>query len=107
MDEIKTSRKGVAAALSSSTSRKTGTVDMKGAVQKAIAFAKDFFPEAKGIRLEEVEPHSGGWSVVISFTTGEPGTLALALGQGVPRIYKTITVESEGGHVQSLKVWKQ
>lgn len=107
MDDVKTSRKGVAAALSASTSKSTRPVDMKDAVQKAIAFAKEFFPEAKGIRLEEVEPGSGGWSVVISFTTGEPGTLALALGQGVPRIYKTITVESEGGHIQSLKVWKQ
>ena len=107
MDGTKTTRKGVAAALTLPSSRKTGAVDMKGAVQAAIAFAKDFFPEAKGIRLEEVEPNSGGWSVVISFTTGEPGTIALALGQGVPRIYKTISVESEGGHVQSLKVWKQ
>lgn len=102
MNGTKTSRKGVAATLSPLAAKKTGTVDMKGAVQKAIAFAKEFFPEAKGIRLEEVEPRSGGWSVVISFTTGESGTLALALGQGVPRIYKTITVESEDGHVQSL-----
>ena len=107
MDDTKTSRKGVAAALTSPTSRKAGTLDMKGAVRAAIAFAEDFFPEAKGIRLEEVEPHSGGWSVVISFTTGEPGTIALALGQGVPRIYKTIAVESDSGKVQSLKVWKQ
>ena len=107
MDDTKAGRKDVAAALSPLTPKKTSSVGMKGAVQAAIAFAKDFFPEAKGIRLEEVEPRSGGWSVVISFTTGEPGTLAVALGQGVPRIYKTITVASEGGRVQSLKVWKQ
>ena len=106
MADTKTSRKGVAAALTP-LSKKAGPIDMKGAVQAAIAFAKEFFPQAKDIRLEEVEPVSSGWSVVISFTTGEPGTLAFALGQGVPRIYKTIAIESESGHAQSLKVWKQ
>jgi hypothetical protein len=107
MNDTKTSRKGAAALLSPLTPVKSGKVDMKGAVQKAIDFAREFFPEAKGIRLEEVEPGSNGWSVVISFTTGEPGALATALGQGGTRVYKTITVSSEGGHVQSLKVWKQ
>jgi len=45
-------------------------VDMKGAVQSAFAFTKDMFPQAKDIRLEEVEPGSVGWTVVISFSTG-------------------------------------
>ncbi|HUY95474.1 MAG TPA: hypothetical protein VMU71_09250 [Terracidiphilus sp.] len=80
---------------------------MKDAVQRAVAFVKDFYPQGNDFRLEEVEPASGGWSVVVSFSTGEPGTLAYALGQGPPRIYKTITIDSGSGSAQSLKVWKQ
>jgi hypothetical protein len=82
-------------------------VDMKGAVQAAFAFTKDIFSQAKDIRLEEVEARSGGWSVVISFTTGEPGTLSQVMGGGAPRLYKTIAIDSETGQAQSLKVWKQ
>ena len=86
--------------------KKTGT-DMKGAVQAAFAFTKDMFPQAKDIRLEEVEPGSVGWTVVISFSTGEPGTLAQVMGGGAPRLFKTIAVDSTSGKAQSLKVWKQ
>ncbi len=82
-------------------------IDMKGAVQAAIAFAKDMFPQAKDIRLEEVEARSGGWSVVISFATGEPGTLSLVMGGAAPRLFKTIAIDSASGKAQSLKVWKQ
>ncbi|MFP5206082.1 MAG: hypothetical protein ACLGSH_12050 [Acidobacteriota bacterium] len=82
-------------------------IDMKEAVQRAFVFVKDFYPQGRDFRLEEVEPISVGWSVVISFSTGEPGTIASALGQGPPRIYKTITIDSSNGGAQSLKVWKQ
>ena len=81
--------------------------DMKGAVQAAFAFAKDMFPQAKDLRLEEVEANSGGWSVVISFATGEPGTLSQVMGGGAPRLFNTIAIDSESGQAQSLKVWKQ
>jgi hypothetical protein len=81
-------------------------IDMKGAVQAAIAFAKDMFPQAKDIRLEEVEARSGGWSVVISFVTGELGTLSQVMGGG-SRLFKTIIIDSASGQAQSLKVWKQ
>jgi hypothetical protein len=87
--------------------KKSGTIDMKGAVQSAFAFTKDMFPQAKDIRLEEVEPGSVGWTVVISFSTGEPGTLAQVMGGGAPRLFKTIAVDSTSGKAQSLKVWKQ
>ena len=82
-------------------------IDMKGAVQTAFAFTEDMFPQAKDIRLEEVEPGSVGWNVVISFSTGEPGTLAQVMGGGAPRLFKTIAVDSASGQAQSLKVWKQ
>jgi hypothetical protein len=95
------------AAASRAVSKKSGAVDMKGAVQAAFAFAKDMFAQAKDMRLEEVEAKPGGWSVVISFTTGEPGTLSQVMGGGAPRLFKTITIDSESGQAQSLKVWKQ
>ncbi len=82
-------------------------VDMKGAAQAAFAFTNDMFPEAKDLRLEEVEAKTGGWSVVISFTTGELGTLSQVMGGGTPRLFKTITIDSESGKAKSLKVWKQ
>jgi hypothetical protein len=106
MAEAKTSPKRVAGALTPPPSKKAAQFDMKEAVQQAIAFTKDFYPQAKDIRLEEVEPISGGWAVVISFATGEPSTLASAFGQGASRIYKTITIDSGNGQAQSLKVWK-
>ncbi len=106
MAEAKVGRKGVAAALTA-FSKESGTIDMKGAVQAAFALAKDMFPQAKDLRLEEVEANPGGWSVVISFTTGEPGTLAQVMGGGAPRLFKTIAIDSETGQAQSLKVWKQ
>jgi hypothetical protein len=89
-----------------SNSQRTA-IDMKGAVQSAFAFTKDMFPQAKDIRLEEVEPGSVGWTVVLSFSTGEPGTLAQVMGGGAPRLFKTIAVDSASGKAQSLKVWKQ
>jgi len=81
-------------------------VDMKGAVKAAMAFAKDMFPEARDIRLEEVEPKSGGWSVVISFAAGQSNTFAIMRGEEGPRVYKTIAIESESGQAKSVKVWK-
>jgi hypothetical protein len=107
MSETKAGGKGVAAALTPPTSKKSAMVDMRQAVNKAVAFAKDFYPEAKDIRLEQVEPVSAGWSVVVSFTTGEPSSLAFALGQGQSRIFKTITIDAGSGQAQSLRIWKQ
>lgn len=119
MNDMKTSRKRVAVVPRSAIMKKGHAIlaksdfnsqhtaiDMKGAVQAAFAFTKDMFPQAKDIRLEEVEPGSVGWTVVISFTTGEPTTLSQVLGS-TPRTYKTIAIESENGQAQSLKVWKQ
>ena len=100
-------KKGDAILTKSDFSSQRAAVDMKSAVQAAFAFTKDMFSQAKDIRLEEVEARSGGWSVVISFTTGEPGTLSQVMGGGAPRLYKTIAIDSETGKAQSLKVWKQ
>lgn len=77
---------------------------VKEAVQAAIEFVGDLFPEARGIRLEEVEPLPSKWSVVLSFNTGEPTTLATVMGER--RIYKAVEVDSDSGEPRSLKIWK-
>jgi len=77
---------------------------VKQAVNAAIGFVEDLFPEAKGIRLEQVEPHSAVWSVVLSFDTGEPSTLASVMG-GEKRIFKAVEIDSLSGEPQALKVW--
>jgi hypothetical protein len=84
-------------------------VDLKSSVKTATAFAKEMFPEAMDIRLEEVEPKpNGGWTVVVSFRTLEPGTLAVVMGNTeASRIFKTIAIDPLTGEPQSLKVWKQ
>jgi hypothetical protein len=86
--------------------RENAMVDMKGAVRAAMVFAKDMFPEVKDIRLEEVEPSSNGWSVVVSFATDAPATYAIVTGRELPRVYKTVAIESDG-QPSSLKVWNQ
>jgi hypothetical protein len=106
MNGLKTSRKGGAATLTTSNSDQATSIDMKGAVQSAMVFTKDLLPEAKDIRLEEVEPISGGWSVVISYATNQSATFAVLRGEEGPRAFKKITIDSKSGKAQSLKAWK-
>lgn len=106
MGETKAGGKGVAAALTPPTSRKPALVDMKGSVKAAMDFAKEMFAGARDIRLEEVEPTSSGWSVVISYAANQPPTFAVISGQQETRVYKKITIDSESGKVLSLKAWK-
>ncbi len=75
----------------------------KDAVQKAVTVIQDFFPRAKDIRLEEIEPFGEDWNVVLSFKTEEPTTIAHVLGAET-RLFKTITIAS--GEFHSMKVWK-
>ena len=62
--------------------KKTASIDMKGSVQAAIAFAKDMFPQAKDIRLEEVEASSGGWYCSHFFCNGRTWDLGSGHGRG-------------------------
>ena len=126
MNDTKTSRKGVEAVLTPPTSRQVGTVDMKSAVNAAVAFIKDYFPGAKEILLEEVGLEEGRyvanalgsaphrptlmkakypfWSVVISFKLGEPGTLSEVMG-GDPRVFRKVHVDSASGAPSSMETW--
>ena len=81
-------------------------VGVKDAVRSATTFVGELYPEATDIRLEEVEPSSALWTVVISFRTGERATLGYVLGTD-QRLFKTVSVDKEDGSPVSLKVWKQ
>lgn len=99
--------RNIGAILKPAAARRTGSDGMKAAVQSAIAFVKDMLPEAKEIRLEEVEPGPTGWSVVVSYIANQPRTIADALrGEESSRLYKKIEINDKTGKAHSLKVWK-
>jgi len=106
MNGIKTARKVGAGALTPPPSVKPALIDMKGAVQAAMAFAQEMLPGAKDIRLEEVEPTPAGWSVVISYAPNQSSTFAIMRSEEESRVYKKIAIDSKSGRAQSLKVWK-
>jgi len=107
-----------------SVSKKSGTVDMKDAVQAAIEFVKEYFSGAKEILLEEVALEQGQfvantpggtpgsptfikdpqWRVVVSFRLGEPGTLAEVMG-GDPRLYREVYIDPKSGSLRSMRTW--
>jgi len=108
------------AAAHRANSKKLVAIDMKGAVQAAIASVKEYFSGAKDILLEEVElqqshyendPSEGRkykkdplWRVVISFKSGEPGTLSDVMG-GDPRLYREIHIDQGNGSLRSMRAW--
>lgn len=81
-------------------------VDMKFAVKTAIGFIEEFYPGAKDIRLEEVGPDGQLWSVVISFKTGESGTLSEVMGKEA-RLYKHVAIEADTGTPHALRNWNE
>jgi hypothetical protein len=101
-------------------SKKSGTIDMKSAVQAAITCVEGFFPEAKDILLEEVELRQGHyenspsegrtykhdplWRVVVSFKSGKPGKLSEVMG-GDPRLYREIYINPGDGLLRSMRTW--
>ena len=109
-----------ASAAHRAVSKKSGTVDMKGAVQAVIACVEDFFPEAKDILLEEVELQQGHyenspsegrtykqdplWRVVVSFKSGKPGKLAEVMG-GDARLFREVRIERDSGEIDKIGIW--
>ena len=65
------------------------------------------FPEARNIRLEEVEylDNDSEWYVTVSFPSGEERTFANAV-SGEPRLFKSIRINSNNGEPVALKVFK-
>ena len=81
-------------------------VGVKDAVRSATSFVEELYPQAKDIRLEEVEPAGSVWSVVLSFETDERSGLSYVMGTDT-RLFKSVSVDSDNGAPLSLKVWKQ
>ena len=106
ISDTKVRKKASATTQVTPVSKGSAIIDMKAAVQTAMAFAKEMLPAARDIRLEEVEPTSGGWSVVISYAKSQSPTFAVLRGEEESRDYKKIAIESESGQAKSLKVWK-
>jgi len=82
-------------------------IDMRQAVQTAVTSVESLYPQAKDIRLEEIEPRGDIlWSVVLSFKSGEPTTLASVMGSE-SRLFKRLEIDKSTGTLEALKVWKQ
>jgi len=81
-------------------------IGVKEAVQAAATSVESLYPNARGIRLEEVQYVGPFWSVVMSFNTGEPTTLASVMGNET-RLFKTVEIDPDTGNLVALKVWKQ
>ena len=81
-------------------------IGVKDAVKSATEFVADLYPGARDIRLEEVEVDAGPqqWSVVLSFNTGEPSTLASVMGE--QRFFKQVAVQLDSGEPTGLKIWR-
>ncbi len=81
-------------------------IGVKDAVKSATEFVADLYPGARDIRLEEVEvdpEEQQQWSVVLSFKTGESGTLASVMGE--QRLFKQVAIQLESGQPISLRIW--
>ena len=79
--------------------------DVKEAVHKAAEIVVDLYLEAKDIRLEEVEHGTSMWSVVMSFKTEEPTTLASVMGKD-SRLFKVVNLDPSSGELISLRMMR-
>jgi hypothetical protein len=79
-------------------------ITVKEAVKGAGEFVSELFPEAKNLRLEQVEGGSPVWKVVLSFNYGEPSGLAAVVGQG--RLFKQVDIDADTGEATALRMWK-
>jgi len=80
-------------------------VTVKEAVRGAGQFVSELFPDAKSLRLEQVESGGPLWRVVMSFQLSEPSGLAVALGQD-GRLFKEVDVDADTGEGTALRIWK-
>jgi len=80
-------------------------IDIKEAVGIGTKFLVDMFPDAQGVRLEEVDLTGQYWHVVLSFDGPEPSALALMKGQ-TGRIFKDIKIDLDSGEALGMKVWQ-
>jgi hypothetical protein len=80
-------------------------VTVKDAVKGAGQFVSELFPDAKNLRLEQVESGGPLWRVVMSFQLGEPSGLAAVIGHE-GRLFKEVDVDADTGEGTALRMWK-
>ena len=71
-------------------------------VQAAIDFLKEVVENQGGIRVEELEPYSPGWSVTLSYLAPADGPLVGMQMLSPRRLYKRFHVVD--GAVRSMKI---
>lgn len=82
------------------------TSSIKDAVASASHFVEDLYPQARDIRLEEIQPdETSKWKVVLSFQIGESSSLASVIGNS-NRLFKSVEVDRDTSEPLSLAIWK-
>lgn len=72
-------------------------MDVKQAVGIANAYLADLFPTGGAAQLEEVERlENGGWQVTFSYEPPLPDPLGIGITRAPSRVYKVVTVDSDG-----------
>ena len=89
-------------------------VDVKTAVQNAIAYAKDLFSEQelRHLRLEEVElaDSEGTWKITLGWVEPAVAQHNVVLSglagsiQKLPRVYKVFHIDVDDGTVKAMKI---
>ena len=82
-------------------------INVKEAVKVATAYFAELFPNAKEVRLEEVEMAEEGpwWDVTVSFEIPAATAMEAILAQR-NREYKIIKVNRDSGEPHSIKIRK-
>lgn len=84
--------------------------NVKEAVTAALSSAKEWFPNALDIRLEEIEIPQGSseWLITLSFLVPKAEPVANVFAQNLfpqhERLYKIFIVDIETGHLKSMRI---
>ena len=82
-------------------------MEVNEAAEIAAKYLKDFFPDASGMRLEEIEKSDDDnyWFITLSYEINERGQFHLP-SYGMNRQYKIFKIEANEGAVRSMKIRK-
>jgi hypothetical protein len=82
-------------------------ISVKDAVKAATAFFSELFPNAKELRLEEVDMSEGGpwWEVTVSFEVPGNNPMQSILASS-HREYKIVRVDRDTGEPRSILIRK-
>lgn len=76
----------------------------KDAIEAAIAFLQEIYPDVSDFLVEEIELKGRLWKITLSFPSlNVKGAFANSL-LGSPRTYKSLEIDTEKGTVISMKI---